>query len=51
MEEQKKETEQLDPEQSVRCSKCGTVWEKSVTCQYCGNERVHNYCAMCGTKL
>jgi len=51
MEELKKETEQLDPEQSVECSNCGTIWNKTVTCPNCGNVRVNNFCAKCGAKL
>lgn len=51
MKELKKETEQLDPEQSVTCSKCGTVWQKSHTCENCGHVYDNVFCAMCGTKL
>jgi transposase len=51
MEKTKKETEQLDPEQSVKCPNCGTVWQKSYTCENCGHVSDMDYCAMCGTKL
>ena len=51
MEDIKKETEQLDPDQSKRCLNCGAIWQHSHVCEHCGNTRNILFCPSCGTKL